>query len=120
WAEGRNLHIDHRWAGGDADRVRKYATELVALAPDGILSEGSPTVGPLLQATRTIPIVFGTRLTAVPSPPPPGRQACISSPFSTSIPSPPCSAGLRPPRARRPPTICRTSRPAESTCCSAT
>jgi putative ABC transport system substrate-binding protein len=58
WAEGRNLHIDYRWAGGDADRVRKYATELVALAPDVILCEGSPTVGPLLEATRTIPIVF--------------------------------------------------------------
>ena len=58
WTEGVNVRIDYRWAGGDMDRVRKYATELVALGPDVILAEGSP-VGPLLQATsKTIPIVF--------------------------------------------------------------
>jgi len=53
-----NVQIDFRWAGGDLDRVRKYAAELVALGPDVILAEGSP-VGPLLQSTaRNIPIVF--------------------------------------------------------------
>ena len=58
WADGRNVRIDTRWGAGDADRVRRYAAELVALAPDVILATGSSTVGPLLQATRTVPIVF--------------------------------------------------------------
>jgi len=60
WLDGRNVRIDTRWAVADADRIRKYATELVALAPDVILAPGSATTGPLLQATRTIPIVFAT------------------------------------------------------------
>jgi putative ABC transport system substrate-binding protein len=60
WLDGRNLRIDTRWAVADADRIRKYAAELVALAPDVILAPGSATTGPLLQATRTIPIVFAT------------------------------------------------------------
>jgi ABC-type uncharacterized transport system substrate-binding protein len=60
WLDGRNLRIDTRWAVADADRIRKYAAELVALAPDVILAPGSATTGPLLQATRTIPIVFTT------------------------------------------------------------
>jgi putative tryptophan/tyrosine transport system substrate-binding protein len=55
---GRNVRIDTRWGGGDADRTRRYAVELVALAPDIILAHGSATVGPLLQATRAVPIVF--------------------------------------------------------------
>jgi putative tryptophan/tyrosine transport system substrate-binding protein len=58
WIEGRNVRIDYRWGPGDADRMRTYAAELVALAPDVILATGSPTVEPLLQATRTVPIVF--------------------------------------------------------------
>jgi len=58
WTVGRNLRIDYRWPGGDAERVRKYAAELVALAPDVILASGTANVGPLLQATRTVPIVF--------------------------------------------------------------
>jgi putative ABC transport system substrate-binding protein len=58
WIDGRSAQIDIRWSEGDADRVRKYATELIARAPDVILAPGSATVGPLLQATRTIPIVF--------------------------------------------------------------
>jgi putative tryptophan/tyrosine transport system substrate-binding protein len=58
WTVGRNVRIDTRWAAGDADRSRKYAAELIALAPDVILAPGSLTVGPLLQATRTVPIVF--------------------------------------------------------------
>jgi putative tryptophan/tyrosine transport system substrate-binding protein len=58
WTDGRNVRIDIRWAAGDADRSRRYAAELIALAPDVILAPGSLTVGPLLQATRTVPIVF--------------------------------------------------------------
>jgi putative tryptophan/tyrosine transport system substrate-binding protein len=58
WIDGRNVRIDYRWGPGDADRMRTYAAELVALAPDVILATGSPTVEPLLQATRTVPIVF--------------------------------------------------------------
>jgi len=49
WTVGRNLRIDYRWPGGDAERVRKYAAELVALAPDVILASGTANVGPLLQ-----------------------------------------------------------------------
>ena len=58
WADGRNVEIDTRWGAGEADRIRKYAAELLALAPDVIVATGSATVGPLLQATRTVPIVF--------------------------------------------------------------
>jgi len=58
WADGRNLQIDTRWGAGDADRFRKYAAELVALAPDVILAAGGAVVPPLLQATRSVPIVF--------------------------------------------------------------
>jgi len=58
WAVGRNLQIDIRWTGGNADEIRKYAAELVSLAPDAILASGGSVVGPLLQVTRTIPIVF--------------------------------------------------------------
>jgi len=58
WTDGGNVRIDYRWSAGDDERVRKYAAELVALAPDVILATGSATVGALLQATRTIPIVF--------------------------------------------------------------
>ena len=58
WTIGRNVRIDYRWAAGDAERGRKYAAELVALAPDVILAAGGAVVAPLLQATRTVPIVF--------------------------------------------------------------
>ena len=58
WTDGRNLHIDVRWGAGDPLPIRQAASELVALAPDVILTTGSPTTGPLLQATRTIHIVF--------------------------------------------------------------
>jgi putative tryptophan/tyrosine transport system substrate-binding protein len=58
WSDGRNIRIDIRWSASDSLRIRQAAAELVALAPDVILSTGSPTTGPLLQATRTIPIVF--------------------------------------------------------------
>jgi len=58
WTIGRNVQIDTRWAAGDAERFRRYAAELVALAPDVILVAGAAGVGPLRQATRTVPIVF--------------------------------------------------------------
>ena len=58
WIIGRNVQIDTRWATPNADAIRRQATELAALAPDVILSAGASAVGPLLQATRTIPIVF--------------------------------------------------------------
>ena len=58
WGEGRNIQIDYRWGLGNADNVRKYAMELAAVAPDVILASGTSTMTPLLQATRTVPIVF--------------------------------------------------------------
>jgi putative ABC transport system substrate-binding protein len=58
WTIGRNVRVDTRWAVGDSERIRRYAAELVALEPDAILATGSTTVGPLLQATRAVPIVF--------------------------------------------------------------
>jgi putative ABC transport system substrate-binding protein len=58
WIDGRNVRIETRWPAEDADSIRKYAVELVALAPDVILAAGTSIMGPLLQATRTIPIVF--------------------------------------------------------------
>ena len=57
-AVGRNVRIDLRWGAGDADRFRKQAAELVALAPDVVLASSLPVVQPLLQATRTVPVVF--------------------------------------------------------------
>jgi putative tryptophan/tyrosine transport system substrate-binding protein len=58
WTDGRNIRIDYRWGAGDADNMRKYAAELVSLVPDVILASGTATVAPLLQETRTVPIVF--------------------------------------------------------------
>src|SRR5262245_54481589 len=58
WTDGRNVRIDYRWGAGDAERIRKSVAELVALAPDVILAHGRSLVGPLQQATRTVPIVF--------------------------------------------------------------
>jgi putative ABC transport system substrate-binding protein len=58
WNDGRNVRIDTRWATANAAEIRRHAAELVALAPDVILAHGAPTVGPLLQATRTVPVVF--------------------------------------------------------------
>jgi putative tryptophan/tyrosine transport system substrate-binding protein len=90
WSVGRNVQTDTRWAAGDADRIRTYAAELVALAPDVILATGSATVGPLLQATRTVPIVFAY----VPDPvgagfvdslARPGRNATGFTPFEYSM-----------------------------------
>jgi putative ABC transport system substrate-binding protein len=58
WTEGHNMRIDIRWAGGDVDSNRRHAEELVALAPDVIMASGNTSAGPLLQTTRTIPVVF--------------------------------------------------------------
>jgi putative ABC transport system substrate-binding protein len=58
WTDGRNVRIDIRWGTGNADRNRRHAAELVELAPDVILASGGSIVGPLLQATSTVPIVF--------------------------------------------------------------
>jgi putative ABC transport system substrate-binding protein len=67
WTVGRNVQIDYRWGAADADRIRKFAAELVASAPDVILSSGSPSVAALQQATRTVPIVFVTVVDPVSS-----------------------------------------------------
>ncbi|MGC1874580.1 MAG: ABC transporter substrate-binding protein [Pseudolabrys sp.] len=58
WMVGRDLQIDYRWPGGEAASIRRDAAELVALAPDVIMTVGSLTMGPMQQATQTIPIVF--------------------------------------------------------------
>ena len=58
WTDGRNVRIDTRWPGGDPDRVRKYAAELVGLAPNVILASASPSVAALQLVTRSVPIVF--------------------------------------------------------------
>ena len=58
WTDGRNVRIDYRWGLGNADNIRKYAAELTAPAPDVILAAGTSTMAALLQATRTVPIVF--------------------------------------------------------------
>jgi putative ABC transport system substrate-binding protein len=90
WIVGRNVQIDIRWGGSDAESIRRYAAELVALAPDVILATGSVSVGPLLQATRSVPIVFAY----VPDPvgagfvdslARPGRNATGFTPFEYSV-----------------------------------
>jgi len=58
WTIGRNVRIDTRWATSNAADIRRHAAELVALTPDVILAHAAPSVGPLLQVTRTVPIVF--------------------------------------------------------------
>jgi ABC-type uncharacterized transport system substrate-binding protein len=58
WTDGRNVHINTRWAGGNPSDIRRHAVDLVALVPDVIFASGSLAVEPLLQATRDMPIVF--------------------------------------------------------------
>ena len=58
WSIGRNVQIDTRWATAKAAEIRRHAGELAALAPDVILAHGVSTVGPMVQATHTVPIVF--------------------------------------------------------------
>ena len=86
WTDGRNLQIDYRRGAGGSDNTRRYAAELVALEPDVILASGGSVVGALLQATRTVPIVF----TQTPDPVAAGFVASLARPggnatgFSTS------------------------------------
>ena len=58
WTVGQNLRIENRWAAADAESIRRYAAELVALTPDVVLATGAAGVAPLLQVTRTVPVVF--------------------------------------------------------------
>jgi putative ABC transport system substrate-binding protein len=58
WTEGTDVMIHYRWAGGDADRIRLYATELTGMRPDVIWTSGALSLLPLKRATRTVPIVF--------------------------------------------------------------
>src|SRR4051794_38620296 len=58
WMVGRNIRIEYRWGAGDIATVRKVAAELVVLAPEVILMSGTATLAPVLEATRTVPIVF--------------------------------------------------------------
>jgi putative ABC transport system substrate-binding protein len=58
WTDGRNLQIDYRWSGGNAADSRKYAAELVALSPDVILANSAVVLAPLLETTKSVPIVF--------------------------------------------------------------
>jgi putative ABC transport system substrate-binding protein len=76
WANGRNVRIDIRWTAGNADDIRKYAAELVALTPEVILASGGSVVGPLLQRTRTVPVVF----TQTPDPVAAGFVASLARP----------------------------------------
>lgn len=65
WTIGRNVSIDIHWATADAISIRKQAAELAALAPDVILAAGASTVGPVIEATRTVPVVFPTAVDPV-------------------------------------------------------
>jgi putative tryptophan/tyrosine transport system substrate-binding protein len=76
WIDGRNVRIDIRWGAGDADRFRRYAAELVALAPDVMLAASGATMPALMQATRTVPIVF----VLVPDPVGSGFVASLARP----------------------------------------
>src|SRR2546427_11596252 len=76
WTDGRNVRIDYRWPAGDAERTRRYAAELAALAPDVILAVGGAVVPSLLQATSTVPIVF----TQTPDPVGAGFVASLARP----------------------------------------
>jgi putative tryptophan/tyrosine transport system substrate-binding protein len=76
WIDGSNLQIDYRRGAGGTDLTRRYADELVALAPDVILASGGTVMGALLQATRTVPIVF----TQTPDPVAAGFVASLARP----------------------------------------
>jgi putative ABC transport system substrate-binding protein len=76
WTAGRNIRVEYRYGGGDLENTRRHAVELVALAPDVILATGGPATERLLQATRTVPIVF----VIVPDPVGSGLVARLSRP----------------------------------------
>src|SRR5215470_2269207 len=60
WTDGRNLRIESRWAALDAGAMQRFAQELVALQPDLVLSNNTPTTAAMLRQTRTIPIIFAS------------------------------------------------------------
>ena len=76
WSVGRNLRIETRWGTGKRDDIRRYAAELVALAPEVILAVGSAVVAPLLEETHTVPVVF----VIVPDPVGAGFVASLARP----------------------------------------
>jgi putative ABC transport system substrate-binding protein len=76
WVDGRNVKIDYRWGGGNADEARKYAAELVGLGPEVMMATGGASVGALLQASKTIPVVFAN----VPDPVGSGFVESLSRP----------------------------------------
>jgi putative ABC transport system substrate-binding protein len=88
WVQGRNLRIDYRWATpGDATSRQQFAMELVALQPDLILTQSTPTTNALMQQTRTIPILFAQAIDPVGSHfvasfPRPGGTSPVSSLWS--------------------------------------
>jgi putative tryptophan/tyrosine transport system substrate-binding protein len=107
WTIGRNVRIDYRWGAGNTDLFRKYATELVALAPDVILATAGSIVGALQKESGTVPIVFVTTIDPVgggwvESLPRPGTNATgfaaylmhISAKPSYSLLVPPCRSSL--------------------------
>jgi len=76
WTDGRNVRMDLRWAGGDTNRIRALARELVALQPDIILANGTPATATLQRETRTIPIIFA----GLPDPVPLGIVPRLNQP----------------------------------------
>jgi len=76
WIEGRTVHVDYRWAAGTADLFHRYATEFAASLPDIMVASGGGALPAVLQATRTIPIVF----VIVPDPVGNGYVASLSRP----------------------------------------
>ena len=76
WSVGRNLHINLRWGGGDADLTRRYAAELAAFSPDVMLAAGGPVVRAMQRASSSVPIVFAQSIDPVGS----GIVASLSRP----------------------------------------
>jgi ABC-type uncharacterized transport system substrate-binding protein len=87
---GNNVQIDYRWSGGSEDDTRKYAAELVALAPDVIFASGSAAVEPLRRATRSVPIVFSL----VPDPVGAGFVESLARPGGNSTSFSPWEYGM--------------------------
>jgi len=84
WINGRNVQIDTRWSKGPAD-IRRYAIELAALAPDVIVVTGTAGMSPMLEATRTVPIVFATSRSSTPSDIPNWRRRALRAYFGISM-----------------------------------
>jgi putative ABC transport system substrate-binding protein len=76
WIDGHNIRFDHRWGGGKAEGLSTLASEVATLAPEVILVSGTTAVGPMIRATRTVPIVF----VAVPDPVGAGYVASLARP----------------------------------------